>query len=368
MRAICYDNRTTVRVGRQRKENVNGKKKTRPMGKEGEMGEDRGAQAPSAPSFSKPAPVSKKAPDFAAVTESAKQRTKEAILKKYGVESTPTPKSWSPSTLTTGGRKPASASSYQSLFSNGKAPERPAVPQERVEADRREAGALESRLRLGEATEEDFTGYLEDVRDTYNYTPEPGSWEEMLRMTQSYLRSLEPRAETFADRRVEGRDLLSRLANTVTGAAKEYAGSMASAASTLYQSNYKNTADHLLNGGVDPELEGLVDPEEYTRRIQEHSRRAIEKMNGWAEDVTQSGAADIAKAREGLNPAGKLAVDLGVAVTQMAGDGAVGMVTGGGGMLPLLVRSFGGGAYEARQKGYSEEEQVALGLARAATE
>ena len=160
----------------------------------------------------------------------------------------------SPSTLTTGGRKPASASSYQSLFPKGKAPERPAVPQERVEADRREAGALESRLRLGEATEEDFTGYLEDVRGAYNYTPEPGSWEEMLRMTQSYLRSLEPRAETLADRRAEGRDLLSRLANTVTGAAKEYAGSMASAASTLYQSNYKNTVDHLLNGGVDPEL------------------------------------------------------------------------------------------------------------------
>ena len=111
-----------------------------------------------------------------------------------------------------------------------------------------------------------------------------------------------------------------------------------------------------------------MDPEEYARRIQEHSRRAAEKMNGWVEGVTRSGAADIAKAQEGLNPAGKLAVDLGVAVTQMAGDGAVGMVTGGGGMLPLLVRSFGGGAYEARQKGYSEEKQVALGLARAATE
>ena len=101
----------------------------------------------------------KKVPDFAAVTESAKQRTKEsilkkygvstftpggggdmtstgsadrtkeAILKKYGVESTPTPKSWSPSTLTTGGRKPVSASSYQSLFPKGKAPEGPDIPQ-----------------------------------------------------------------------------------------------------------------------------------------------------------------------------------------------------------------------------------------------
>ena len=125
----------------------------------------------------------KKVPDFAAVTESAKQRTKESILKKYGVSTStpggggdmtstgsadrtkdsilkkygvktdPTPKSWSPSTLTTGGRKPVSASSYQSLFPKGKAPERPAVPQARIEADRREAGALESRLRLGEATE-----------------------------------------------------------------------------------------------------------------------------------------------------------------------------------------------------------------------
>ena len=64
MRAICYDNRTTVRVGRQRKENVNGKKKTRPMGKEGEMGEDRGAQAPLRPLLFQAGAGQQKGPGF----------------------------------------------------------------------------------------------------------------------------------------------------------------------------------------------------------------------------------------------------------------------------------------------------------------
>ena len=84
--------------------------------------------------------------------------------------------------------------------------------------------------------------------------------------------------------------------------------------------------------------------------------------------MSESGAQDIAKAQEGLDPMGKMLVKAGAAVTQMGGDAAVALTTGGSSMLPMLTRSFGGGVQEARAKGYSEDQQIALGLANAATE
>ena len=64
----------------------------------------------------------------------------------------------------------------------------------------------------------------------------------------------------------------------------------------------------------------------------------------------------------------KVGVQAAVAATQMGADVALGALTGGGSMLPMVVRSFGGGVQEAREKGYSAKQQVALGLANAATE
>ncbi len=91
-------------------------------------------------------------------------------------------------------------------------------------------------------------------------------------------------------------------------------------------------------------------------------------MQDFADRMSESGAQDIAKAQEGLDPMGKMLVKAGAAVTQMGGDAAVALTTGGSSMLPMLTRSFGGGVQEARAKGYSEDQQIALGLANAATE
>ena len=84
-----------------------------------------------------------------------------------------------------------------------------------------------------------------------------------------------------------------------------------------------------------------------------------------ADKLSDSAAADISRAQEGASELGRLAINTGIAGVQMAGDLVMG---GGNAMVPMMIRSFGGGAQEARQKGYSTEQQLALGLSSAATE
>lgn len=87
-----------------------------------------------------------------------------------------------------------------------------------------------------------------------------------------------------------------------------------------------------------------------------------------ADRLTRGGAEDIARAQEGLGTLGRLGINAGVGALQMGADAALGLATGGNAMIPMMVRSFGGGAQEAREKGYSTEQQVAMGLASASIE
>lgn len=84
-----------------------------------------------------------------------------------------------------------------------------------------------------------------------------------------------------------------------------------------------------------------------------------------AERLGDSAAADIERAQQGTNGIERALVNAGVAGVQMTGDVVLG---GGNGIIPMMVRSFGGGAQEARKKGYSVGQQLSLGLANAATE
>ncbi|MBR2481443.1 MAG: hypothetical protein IKB58_01130, partial [Oscillospiraceae bacterium] len=54
--------------------------------------------------------------------------------------------------------------------------------------------------------------------------------------------------------------------------------------------------------------------------------------------------------------------------TQMASDVALGTLTGGSATIPLAIRSFGGGAQQARQAGATENQQIAYGTASALKE
>lgn len=85
-----------------------------------------------------------------------------------------------------------------------------------------------------------------------------------------------------------------------------------------------------------------------------------------ADRLANSGAKDINKAKSGLGKVGKLAVDAGVAGTQMAEDIALSPFMFGTALFPMAIRSMGSGAQEARRQGATHEQQVNYGFASGA--
>lgn len=85
-----------------------------------------------------------------------------------------------------------------------------------------------------------------------------------------------------------------------------------------------------------------------------------------ADRLADSGAKDINKAKSGLGKVGQLAVDAGVAGTQMAEDIALSPFMFGTALFPMAIRSMGSGAQEARRHGATHEQQVNYGFASGA--
>ena len=102
--------------------------------------------------------------------------------------------------------------------------------------------------------------------------------------------------------------------------------------------------------------------EGYTKAVEQSDKAVADKAYQKADRLSQSSAADVAQAKEGLGPVGQFAVDVGVAGAQMAGDMAVGALTGGSALPAMFVRSVGSAAQEARQAGGSYGQQLGYGL------
>ena len=100
--------------------------------------------------------------------------------------------------------------------------------------------------------------------------------------------------------------------------------------------------------------------------LEEQAAAAAKKLNETADNLSQSAAVDIERAKTDLGFGGQALIDLGVAGGQLAGDIGLGVLTGGGALIPMAVRSFGGGTQQARQEGASLGQQVAYGAGSAA--
>ena len=100
--------------------------------------------------------------------------------------------------------------------------------------------------------------------------------------------------------------------------------------------------------------------EGYTKAVEQSDKAVADKAYQKADRLSQSSAADVAQAKEGLGPVGQFAV--GVAGAQMAGDMAVGALTGGSALPAMFVRSVGSAAQEARQSGATYGQQLGYGL------
>ena len=102
--------------------------------------------------------------------------------------------------------------------------------------------------------------------------------------------------------------------------------------------------------------------EGYTKAVEQSDKVVADKAYQKADRLSQSSAADVAQAKEGLGPVGQFAVDLGVQGVQMAGDVAASAVIPGAGLALMTARSAGSSAQRARQAGATYNQQLAYGL------
>ncbi len=102
--------------------------------------------------------------------------------------------------------------------------------------------------------------------------------------------------------------------------------------------------------------------EGYTKAVERSDKAVADKAYQKADQLSQSSAADVAQAKEGLGPVGQFAVDLGVQGVQMAGDVAASAVIPGAGLALMTARSAGSSAQRARQAGATYNQQLAYGL------
>lgn len=188
---------------------------------------------------------------------------------------------------------------------------------------------------------------------------------------------------------------LERIGKTVSGAIKQWGASNANSAATqyaagserrntetderlkeaqeglaryqkLYQEalaegdpngdagNYKNMIDH---------YQRQVDAFQQVPEAQQGAARESMQL---ADTLAASGAGDIQRAKQGAGKFGQTMVDVGAAGTQMAADMLAGKALGTKTSVPMMFRSFGGAAQEARQDGATIGEQMAYGAASAA--
>lgn len=102
--------------------------------------------------------------------------------------------------------------------------------------------------------------------------------------------------------------------------------------------------------------------EGYTKAVEQSDKAVADKAYQTADRLSQSSAADVAQAKEGLGAVGQFAVDLGVQGVQMAGDVAASAVIPGAGLALMTARSAGSSAQRARQSGATYAQQLAYGL------
>ena len=222
-------------------------------------------------------------------------------------------------------------------------------------------------------------------------------------------RTVKPTApQTTAEKPAEKRGFFSRLGDTIRGGAKGSLASDSNAMSTFYamgqggrdaqNREYLAEYSHNLERAkldMDAMLaENKEKPGSWNERdIQSQQyiiddwqrkydamakvldeqvqQKATQASYELADDIQQSSAQDIERAKEGLGGVGRVLVDAGASMTQTTLDTAANALLGTpGSMGAFAMRAFGGGTQQARQDNPNStlEQQVLYGTASAAKE
>ena len=86
-------------------------------------------------------------------------------------------------------------------------------------------------------------------------------------------------------------------------------------------------------------------------------------------DALASMSAEYAEdAKEGLDGLGRFLIDVGSSTLQMGGDALIAILSGGGTLAPMFLRTLGSGTQKARQAGATGIQQLGYGFLTAVTE
>lgn len=147
-----------------------------------------------------------------------------------------------------------------------------------------------------------------------------------------------------------------RVLSTTTGAGKRIVGGLANTALTAVDFTAKYNPYLNIARAVNNRF-GNVSENPTT------FRSGMDKLYAAADRISNSAAADIERAKNGLGKLGQAGVDIAENVLEMGFDAAVGAATGGGSLVSMFARVFGDSAREARQQGATLEQQVGYGIA-----
>lgn len=161
-----------------------------------------------------------------------------------------------------------------------------------------------------------------------------------------------------------------RANDFLQGTLTEVAGTIGSAATTLLDAADQAARDFVQHTLTLPEgvLEekGLDTPEmrESIQRFNETMDRGnplIQDLYHISDSAIQKGATQFERSKSGWGPLRSAALDVGRLGVEMLTDAAFGAVTGGSGLAPMVARSFGGGAAQARSEGATTQEALLSG-------
>ena len=154
-------------------------------------------------------------------------------------------------------------------------------------------------------------------------------------------------------------NLMQRLVNILTGAAKSTGSGVVNALGVLSDVSDSYEAAKKKMG-----VTTHADEERATMYPQAQSGQlSTAELYDTADRLQQQSAQNIGAAKQGLGKVGSTIVDVGVAGTQMLGDAAVNLVAPGAGLAALGTRAFGNASQEARQKGATLAQQIGYGAA-----
>lgn len=183
-----------------------------------------------------------------------------------------------------------------------------------------------------------------------------------------------PTNQPITVKKLDDDDEDSRLGSFFKGTAKQLAGSnLSSIGTTLQSTNPLEVTKKLMQPGGFAKFATEEIGDRITEKITGKEKEPSGSDNVFgaigrnltskADQMLESGAADLEKSKEGLGTLGKFGIDMASQGLLMGSDALINAIAPGAGMAAFYSRAAGYGANEARQAGATEDQQLLYGAA-----